>query len=121
MTFRDKIGVSIIAFIALLAVVLIVTECSAQPVQARSPGARVYRVYAYCLQGVTASGEYTQPGTVAAPRNVPFGTIMYVPGYGYATVRDRMGARHPYDLDIWFESCWDARQWGVRWTTVTTF
>jgi 3D (Asp-Asp-Asp) domain-containing protein len=40
----------------------------------------------------TASGNQARPGTIAADTTIfPFGTIMFVPGYGYGRVEDRGG------------------------------
>ena len=66
--------------------------------------------------GVTASGVDASPGTVAADTSCyPFGTILYVPGYGYGVVEDRGGAiKGPYRLDLWFPSRDEALHWGRR-------
>ncbi len=66
--------------------------------------------------GVTASGTRAKHGTVAADtRYYPFGTILYIPGYGYGRVEDRGGAiKGPDKLDLWFPSEREARQWGRR-------
>ena len=40
-----------------------------------------------------ASGKMAKVGTIAADTSVyPFGTIMYIPGYGYGEVQDVGGA-----------------------------
>lgn len=40
--------------------------------------------------GITASGVEAIAGyTVAAPKNIPFGTTLYIEGYGYYVVEDR--------------------------------
>lgn len=66
--------------------------------------------------GVTASGAKARPGTLAADTNYyPFGTIIYVPGYGYGRVEDRGSAiKGPDKLDIFFKSRKKALQWGRR-------
>lgn len=65
--------------------------------------------------GVTASGGKTRPGTIAADTSVlPFGTIVYVPGYGYGRVEDRGGAIKGKRLDLWFSSHEKAKQWGRK-------
>ena len=66
--------------------------------------------------GITASGTRAHRGTAAADTNYyPFGTILYVPGSGYATVEDRGGAiKGPHRLDLWFSSAREARQWGRK-------
>ena len=71
-----------------------------------------YLVTAYCLTGVTASGAWTHPGTMAA--TLPFGTRLYVPGYGSGTVQDRGGAIGPGHVDLYMASCGAALQWGAR-------
>lgn len=64
--------------------------------------------------GVTASGTKAKVGTIAADtRYYPFGTIMYVPGYGYGRVEDRGGAiKGPDKIDLFFTSRKAALQWG---------
>ncbi|MDX9866453.1 MAG: 3D domain-containing protein [Kiritimatiellia bacterium] len=65
--------------------------------------------------GVTASGTRTRRGTVAADTSVlPFGTIVYVPGYGYGRVEDRGGAIKGAKLDLWHKSHTEAREWGRK-------
>ena len=66
--------------------------------------------------GVTASGTRAHRGTAAADTQFyPFGTVLYVPDYGYATVEDRGGAiKGPHRLDLWFPSAREARKWGRR-------
>ena len=53
-------------------------------------------------------------GTVAADtRYYPFGTRLYVPGYGYGVVEDRGGAiKGPKRLDLYMGSHRRARRWG---------
>jgi 3D (Asp-Asp-Asp) domain-containing protein len=63
--------------------------------------------------GITASGAPVRPGTIAADtRLFPFGTIMYVPGYGYGMVEDRGGAIRGQKLDLYFRTHRQAREWG---------
>lgn len=66
--------------------------------------------------GVTASGTDARQGTIAADtRYYPFGTVLYVPGYGYGRVEDRGGAiKGPQRVDLFFESHQDALEWGRR-------
>jgi 3D (Asp-Asp-Asp) domain-containing protein len=66
--------------------------------------------------GVTASGTKARKGTIAADtRYYPFGTQMYIPGYGYGTVEDRGGAiKGPARIDLFFKSHDDALKWGRR-------
>ena len=65
--------------------------------------------------GVTASGTRAQDGTIAADTAVlPFGTIVYVPGYGYGRVEDRGGAIKGARLDLWYPSHEAAKAWGRK-------
>ena len=65
--------------------------------------------------GITASGAKARHGTVAADTAVlPFGTIIYVPGYGYGKIMDRGGAIKGRSLDLWFSSHTAAQTWGRR-------
>lgn len=67
---------------------------------------------AYCRTGLTAAGTWTHRGTAAS--ELRFGTQLYVPGYGTATVLDRGGAIGPRRLDLYMASCAAAQQWGRR-------
>ncbi|HMO50459.1 MAG TPA: 3D domain-containing protein [Kiritimatiellia bacterium] len=63
--------------------------------------------------GITASGAKARRGTIAADTSIfPFGTVMYVPGYGYGVVEDRGGAIKGYKIDLYFSSHQTAREWG---------
>lgn len=55
-------------------------------------------------------------GTIAADtRYYPFGTRMYVPGYGWGVVEDRGGAiKGPNRIDLYHHSHQEALQWGRR-------
>jgi 3D (Asp-Asp-Asp) domain-containing protein len=57
-----------------------------------------------------------QDGTIAADtRYYPFGTRMYIPGYGWGVVEDRGGAiKGENRLDIFYNSHAEALQWGRR-------
>ena len=55
-------------------------------------------------------------GTIAADtKYYPFGTRMYVPGYGWGKVEDRGGAiKGPNRIDIYYDSHYDALEWGRK-------
>lgn len=59
---------------------------------------------------------FPEDGTIAADtRYYPFGTRMYVPGYGWGTVEDRGGAIKGRDrIDLFFDSHDDALLWGRK-------
>lgn len=62
-----------------------------------------------------------QDGTIAADtKYYPFGTRMYVPGYGWGVVADRGGAiKGKSRIDLYFESHNDALRWGRKKLPVT--
>jgi len=65
--------------------------------------------------GVTADGTAAKKGTVAADTTrYPFGTILYVPGYGWAVVHDTGRDIKGNHIDVYFESHRKALQWGRR-------
>ncbi len=66
------------------------------------------------IVGRTAAGTRAAYGTVAADASLPFGTIVFVPGYGYGRVEDRGGAIKGDKLDLWFPSHMMAKKWGRR-------
>ncbi|HUS74329.1 MAG TPA: 3D domain-containing protein [Sedimentisphaerales bacterium] len=70
-------------------------------------------------QKITASGHVICPGDafVAAPKNIPFGTLLIVPGYNDGKpvkVFDRGGAITAGRLDVYFSTHKAALKWGVR-------
>lgn len=74
----------------------------------------VATAYSYTGQN-TASGTYPKYGTVAVdPRVIPFGTRMFIEGYGYATALDKGGSIKGNRIDVFLESQTEARRWGVR-------
>jgi 3D (Asp-Asp-Asp) domain-containing protein len=66
--------------------------------------------------GITASGSKAHKGTIAADRRYyPFGTIMYIPSYGYGRVEDTGSAiKGPSRIDIFYDSHEQALQWGRK-------
>ncbi|HET57706.1 MAG TPA: hypothetical protein ENN35_04595 [Deltaproteobacteria bacterium] len=62
--------------------------------------------------GITASGARAKKGTIAADPRYPFGTKIYVPGYGWGEVQDRGRAIRGDHLDVFFASRKDALKWG---------
>ncbi|RMF84671.1 MAG: hypothetical protein D6744_02650 [Planctomycetota bacterium] len=60
------------------------TKASGNPVPSSPeyeshPLRRVYRVTAYCDRGLTAAGVPAGVGQCAAPADIPFGSIIYIP------------------------------------------
>jgi 3D (Asp-Asp-Asp) domain-containing protein len=65
--------------------------------------------------GQTASGVQAGRGTIAADtRLYPFGTIMYIEGYGYGKVEDRGGAIKGQHVDLFFRTHQEALEWGRK-------
>ncbi len=96
------------------------------PVTLAGPG-RIMRVSAYCpkscctgkwADGYTASGKPAVGLIVAAPTDMPFGTVLQIPGYGTAQVQDRGGAITGNRLDVLFPTHEQAKQWGVQYLMV---
>ena len=94
-----------------------------------------YNVSAYCAgpcccgdfaDGITASGHKIQPGDcfVAAPKSIPFGTKLWIPGYNggeAVSVLDRGGAIKGNKLDVFFggkDGHQKALQWGRQYLKV---
>ena len=65
--------------------------------------------------GPTASGVMPKAGiTVAAPRWIPFGTILQIPGVGRRVVQDRLALRSDNRIDIFVRSHREAKRFGTR-------
>ena len=86
-----------------------------------------YRVTAYCkgscccgkwADGITASGAKAQGKLIAAPKEIPFGTWIDIPGYGYAEVLDRGGSIKGKRLDVFFPTHQEALNWGVQYLEI---
>lgn len=84
---------------------------------------QIWRITAYCkgscccgkwADGITASGKPAQGKLIAAPKEIPFGTWINVPGYGTAEVLDRGGSIKGRRLDLLFPSHQEALNWGVK-------
>jgi len=79
----------------------------------KRPGDRGY--------GITASGTYAKPGTVAVdPRVIPLGTRMYIESadgsfvYGYCVAEDTGGAIKGNKVDLFFNTNYECMQFGRR-------
>lgn len=69
--------------------------------------------------GITASGTKAGKGTIAADLGrYPFGTKMYVPGYGWGEVQDTGSAIKGDHIDVFFPDSKDATAWGRRYLDI---
>lgn len=65
--------------------------------------------------GITASGRRVEHGIVAVDRNeIPFGTRLYVEGYGFAIAADVGGAIQGNRIDLFMYKIEDALRFGRR-------
>lgn len=75
---------------------------------------------AYCLKGKTRTGIRTRDGVVAAdPEVLPLGSVVRLSfpdgrPLGVFVVMDTGGAVRGKKVDIYMESCAEARRWGVK-------
>jgi len=69
---------------------------------------------------ITASGSHVRDGVIAA-NFLPIGTKVRFPdkfGNKIFVVEDRMSQRYWYRADIWMETREQAKEWGVKYTTI---
>ncbi|MBR3842481.1 MAG: G5 domain-containing protein [Christensenellaceae bacterium] len=65
----------------------------------------------------TATGTWPRIGTVAAdPKRFPYGTKVYVPGYGYGRIEDTGSMRHREHVlwDLFMDTEKECRNWGRK-------
>jgi len=84
---------------------------------------QTFIVTAYCpcekccgrwADGYFATGEKVGGLAIAAPKEIPFGTLIDVPGYGIAEVKDRGGSIKGNKIDVYFDEHEVAKKWGVQ-------
>ncbi len=69
--------------------------------------------------GITSDGTKVKIGTIAADiRIYPYGTKMYVPGYGWGEVHDTGSAIKGNHIDVFFPDYDDALKWGKKYLKV---
>ncbi len=75
---------------------------------------RVYRVTAYCDRGTTAAGVPSGLGQCAAPADIPFGSLIYIPALDRTfVVTDRTARRFRYNtVDLFIPSRARCKQFG---------
>lgn len=69
--------------------------------------------------GITYTGTKASRGTIAVdPTVIPFGTKLYIPGYGYGEAADTGGAIKGNKIDLCYDTRTEALNWGIRSITV---
>jgi len=121
-----------VRFLFCLAVVILVIGLCFGQFKFKTPTeveGHIYRVTAFCsgscccgkwADGYTASGHKIEIGDkfCATPPEIPFGTILDIPGYGRVPVLDRGGTIKDRRLDVYFESHQEALNWGVKYLRI---
>ncbi len=70
--------------------------------------------------GITSSGVKAKKGTIAADLSrYPYGTRIYVPGYGWGEVQDTGSVLKGDHIDVFFPDNDDAIAWGRKYLDVT--
>lgn len=86
---------------------------------ARTVEASAYTIAEGSGTGLTSTGVVPYHGVVAVdPDVIPYGTRMYIPGYGFAVAADCGGAINGNTIDLFMEDYGDAISWGRRDVTV---
>jgi 3D (Asp-Asp-Asp) domain-containing protein len=71
------------------------------------------------LDYTTSTGARARRGVIAVdPRVIPYGTHVWVPGYGYAVAADCGGAIKRNRIDLCFDTVSEAIRWGRRTVTI---
>lgn len=71
---------------------------------------------------VTRSGIPVDHGVVAVdPDVIPIGSVVYIPGYGYAVAADTGGMIRGRRVDVYLPSRGEAVAWGVKRLKVTVY
>ena len=74
-----------------------------------------YTPYDAGCTGITATGRKAGKGVIAVdPRVIPFGTKVYIPGYGTAIAADTGGAIKGNRIDVCYPTKGEAFAWGRR-------
>lgn len=69
--------------------------------------------------GITYTGTKASRGTIAVdPKVIPFGTKLYIPGYGYGVAADTGDAIKGNKIDLCYETRAEALNWGIKNITV---
>jgi 3D (Asp-Asp-Asp) domain-containing protein len=109
---------------------MVVTAYSSDPISTNWRRGRLFFWRAYVASGpskgqrkrvgITSSGSRARRGTIAADiRYYPYGTVIWIPGYGKGVVEDTGGMiQGPNRLDVYFPTRKRALRWGRQKLTV---
>ena len=90
-----------------------------QYTSALSVTATGYTPYDAGCSGITSTGTVAKKGSIAVdPRVIPYGTELYIPGYGYGIAEDCGGAIKGNKIDLCYETKNEAFSWGRRNVTI---
>ena len=134
--YLKKVGTKIMVFMMTMATVFSVTsalkvnEAKASNIyvvssEQKSNVKMQFKTAAYSGGTMTASGMPTKRdpngiSTVAVdPSVIPYGTPMYIEGYGYAVAADCGTAIKGKTIDLYFNSYQESVNWGIKYVTVT--
>jgi 3D (Asp-Asp-Asp) domain-containing protein len=94
-------------------------------VTAYAPFDNVSGICAATDHPVTSLGYKPSKRYIAVdPKKIPYGSSVFIPGYGYATAGDTGGALRSYDgyaIDVYMDKHKDAINWGVKHLKVEVF
>ena len=110
---------------SILAVILAL-GVTASPIEAKvtayAPTSNESGICADSNPSVTATGTKPMLGTIAVdPKCIPYGTMVYIEGYGIGIARDTGAALMRYkgtQIDLCMGSHDEAMTWGVKYMTV---
>ena len=78
-----------------------------------------YTPYDAGCSGITSTGTVAKKGSIAVdPSVIPYGTELYIPGYGYGIAEDCGGAIKGNKIDLCYETKTEAFSWGRRNITI---
>jgi len=78
-----------------------------------------YTPYDAGCSGITSTGTVAKKGSIAVdPSIIPYGTELYIPGYGYGIAEDCGGAIKGNKIDLCYETKNEAFSWGRRNVTI---
>ncbi len=79
----------------------------------QEPWTAIGDISSYCLQGLTRSETWVEPGIAAAdPDFIPLGSIVEIEDYGTVVIKDTGSQIRRWRIDIWNSDCNWSKNWG---------